>query len=369
MTELNFATSDAEAADRAAKFLKADPFPSIPLALLSSAEIDDYVRATALLYPFDSRSLKPASYGVHVGGEFIRWDDEGRRIDEVVKRGSSCVLPANSVCFIQLEPYFRVPNYLALRAGLRITHLHRGLSTGSAPLVDPGFSGKLLIPLYNLTSTDYNLDTNQPLVWLEFIKTTFGFRPTEAEASAKRYFVGLPAAKLNLTADAYLRKANAGNPIRSSLPAAVTDARTSAQQAASWVRNLALGVLAGIVVTVLGLAVALFTYLGQVHALSQNAQAASEAVNGRLDSLYKDLRELDHQLSEKAIAVEQKTGDILDRRFEFVRSDLDKRLGSAETEYRGSVDTMKTTADSQENRLNALTAEVERLRGIVEKKR
>src|SRR5687768_13060934 len=182
MTELNFTTSDAEAAERAAKFLKSDPFPSIPLSLLSSAEIDDYVRVTALLYPFDSRSLKSASYGVHVGGEFIRWDGEGRRIDQVVKRGSSCVLPANSVSYIQLEPYFRVPYYLALRASLRITHLHRGLITGSAPLIDPGFSGKLLVPLYNLTATDYDLNTNEPLVGLEFTKTTFGFKPTENEA-------------------------------------------------------------------------------------------------------------------------------------------------------------------------------------------
>ena len=83
MTELNFATSDAEAAERAARFLASDPFPSIPLALLSAAEIDDYARLTGLLYPFDSRSLKSASYEVHIGGEFIRWDGEGRRVDAV----------------------------------------------------------------------------------------------------------------------------------------------------------------------------------------------------------------------------------------------------------------------------------------------
>ncbi len=68
MTELNFAISDAEAAEKAAKFLTADPFPSVPLSLLSAAEIDDYARVTGLIYPFDSRSLKSASYEIHMAG-------------------------------------------------------------------------------------------------------------------------------------------------------------------------------------------------------------------------------------------------------------------------------------------------------------
>jgi deoxycytidine triphosphate deaminase len=369
MAELNFATSDAEAAERAAKFLKSDPFPSIPMSLLSSAEIDDYARATSLLYPFDSRGLKTASYEVHIGGEFTYWNGEGRRIDQAVTKGSPCVFPANSVSFIQLEPYFRVPYYLALRYNLRTTHLHRGLLLGSGPLVDPGFSGKVLVPIHNLTATDYDLDTNEALVWVEFAKTSFGHKPTESEASAKRYFVGFPPTKLNLSADAYLRKANAGNPIRSSIPTAMAEARSSAREAASWARNLALGALAGIAITVLGLAIALFTYLGQVHALTQNAQAAVEGVNSRIDNIAKDIGQIDRKLAESSLSVEGRIGDDFEKRLELVKADLDKRLGSVETEYTSGVNAMKTTAESHEERLGVIQAELLRLRGIVEKKK
>jgi deoxycytidine triphosphate deaminase len=369
MTELNFATSDAEAAERAARFLASDPFPSVPLSLLSAAEIDDYARLTGLLYPFDSRSLKSASYEVHVGGEFIRWNEEGRRVDEVLTRGSRCILPANSLCFIQLEPYFRVPYYIALRLSLQTMHIHRGLLLGTGPLVDPGFSGRVLIPVHNLTATDYDLDTTRALVWVEFTKTTFGFRPAETEASAKRYFPGFPPAKLNLSADAYLRKANSGNPISTLIPAAVAEAQSSAQKAASWTRNLAIGALAGIVITVLGLATALYGYFDALHTLVQNAQINSEAVNSRIETLAKDIGQLDRQLLESASAMERRVGDDMNRRLDVIKGEMEQRFGLVETDYRTTVSAMKNRTENQENRLGVLEAEIKGVREKVDKKR
>jgi|RhiMetdeSRZDD1v2_1073273.scaffolds.fasta_scaffold58089_2 deoxycytidine triphosphate deaminase len=369
MTELNFAISDAEAAEKAAKFLTADPFPSVPLALLSAAEIDDYARVTGLIYPFDSRSLKSASYEIHMGGEFIRWDGEGRRISETLSRGSRCIVPAHSLCFAQLEPYFRVPYYIAVHLSLRATHIHRGLLMGTGPMVDPGFSGRLLVPLHNPTAVDYDLDTTQALVWAEFTKTTFGFRPAEKEASAKRYFPGFPPAKLNLSADAYLRKANSGNPIRNALPVAVADAQLTARKSALWARSLALGALAGIVLAVLGFATLLYFYLGSLNNLVQSAQTNAQAVNARMDTLAKDLGQIDRRLMDTSNAVEQRVGNELNKRFDVINVDMDKRLGSMETDYRNTVTSMKAWTDSQESRLGVLEAEVKGVREQVDKKK
>ena len=369
MTELNFAISDAEAAEKAAKFLTTDPFPSIPLSLLSAAEIDDYARMAGLLYPFDSRALKSASYEIHAGGEFIRWDGEGRRISETLTRGSRCIIPAQSLCFVQLEPYFRLPYYMAVRLSLRTTQIHRGLLMGTGPMVDPGFSGRVLIPLHNPTAVDYDLDTTQALVWAEFTKTTFGFRPAEKEASAKRYFPGFPPAKLNLSADAYLRKANSGSPIRNALPAAVADASSSARTSATWARSLAIGALAGIVVAVLGFGTLLYTSFGSLNTLVQSAQLNAQAVNGRMDALAKEIGQLDRKLVEASLNVEQRVGDELNKKFDVINVNMDKRLGSMETDYRNTVSTVKAWTDTQSNRLGVLEAEVKGVRERVEKKK
>jgi len=191
----SFPSDDDDAARRAAMLAHRDPFPSVPCSLLSSAAIHDYVRLTGMLHPYYPTALKSASYEAHITGRFIWWDEHDRKHDNEIGRGDPCVLPANSITFVQAEPLFRLPDYIAVRFNLRITHVHRGLLLGTGPLVDPGFEGKLLIPLHNLTSSKYDLDTKEALIWIEFTKTTYGGVPTEPDADTQRNFVRFPSSK------------------------------------------------------------------------------------------------------------------------------------------------------------------------------
>ena len=225
-----FADSDDEAKSRAEIFKKKDPFPSVQQALLSSSNISDYVRVTAMLHPFYPESLKSASYEAHPAGKFIMWDADGTRIESDVQRGEKITLLANSISFIQVEPHFRLPDYIALRFNLRITHVHRGILLGTGPLVDPGFRGSLLIPLHNLTSSDYTIDTDDALIWVEFTKTTFSATPGREEAVAPPHS-DFPPTKWDLTPDQYLYKANLGNPIRSSIGGVIESAKNEAERA------------------------------------------------------------------------------------------------------------------------------------------
>jgi deoxycytidine triphosphate deaminase len=234
-----FADTDEEARDRAIICESDDPLRSIPCGLLSSAEIDDYVRNTGMIFPYDRKALKSASYEMHLGGQFIHWDEHWQKRVEVIDRKKTryVILPANSITFVQVEPYFRLPNYIAIRFNLRITHVHRGLLLGTGPLVDPGFHGKLLIPLHNLTAFEYYLDTDKALIWVEFTKTTFGFWPGEAVASKERHFVPFPREKRDLSPDEYLFKARGGQPIVSSIPHAIESAQKAARDATEAVRR------------------------------------------------------------------------------------------------------------------------------------
>lgn len=365
MTQLDFVTSESEAAARAAKFLNIDPFQSIPPSLLSSAEIHDYVRVTSLIHPFSSTALRSSSYDAHIGGELIYWDSKGNRVSTEVKRGSRCVLPANSLSFVQVEPYFRVPNYLSLHFSLRMQHMHRGLLLGTAPPIEPGFSGKLLLPLHNLTASDYDIDTTQPLISIEFTKTSFGAKPAESGASPSRHFVAFPPTELNISPEVYLRKANAGNPIRSTIPAEIATAKRSAREAALLARTLAVGVSAGVVLAVLGLAIALNGYAGQVQAMYQNSQVS----NARMDALVSEISAIGEKLSETSQAVERRIGDDLEARLKLLKEDVDKKAGLLEAEFRTSSSVARSTLDGQAGKLNLLDSEIQRLRGLVEKKK
>ncbi|KRA42033.1 hypothetical protein ASD80_09920 [Devosia sp. Root635] len=82
------------------------------------------------------------------------------------------VIPKNSIVFVECDLDFRLPEFIALRFNLQIKHVHRGLLLGTGPLVDPGYWGKLCIPLHNLTDEDYLIKKSEGSIWLEFTKTT-----------------------------------------------------------------------------------------------------------------------------------------------------------------------------------------------------
>ncbi|MCI0557148.1 MAG: hypothetical protein MN733_01535, partial [Nitrososphaera sp.] len=237
----DMAQTDEEAQKRFEKARQVDPFPEIPPALLNSADVYDYVRLASILHPFDLSKLKSASYEAGIKGRCIWWDDKGRRLSiNVGVDAQEFILTANSIAFVQVEPIFRLPDYIALRFNLKITHVHRGILLGTGPLVDPGFVGRLLIPLHNLTTNHYRFKAGDGLIWIEFTKTS---RPPNQEAgmgqakqalSRRGKYVRFPENKKNLDPEQYLEKAGGNNPIRSSIPEAVRESTEASERSAQY---------------------------------------------------------------------------------------------------------------------------------------
>src|SRR5205809_514104 len=118
------AQDDAEAEARFQGAQRVDPFPDIPPSLLNSADITDYVRVTGMIAPFHLDKLKSASYEAAIAGRCMWWD-ERREWKEVrlEKPGDKFVLQANSISFVQVEPKFRLPDFIVLRFNLKIKHV------------------------------------------------------------------------------------------------------------------------------------------------------------------------------------------------------------------------------------------------------
>ena len=304
--QYSFAKSHDEAEQRADKFKDKDPFPSIPRALLSSAEIHDYVQVTGMLYPFHDESLNAASYEAHLGERFIMWDGAGNYKDRTMEKGKPCTLPANSITFLQVEPKFRLPNYIALRFNLRITHVHRGLLLGTGPLIDPGFRGELLIPVHNLTSSDYDIDTEKALIWIESTKTTFCIKPREEEPTKPRQFLEFPKDKRYLRPAVYLFKANRKEAIRSSIPLAIykssedaraaqecaTVANESAKKAESTIRFIGISATVAIVVALAAILFQVWTVIQNTYSLTTPIVQQSAARDERVKSFETQLNRL-----------------------------------------------------------------------------
>lgn len=197
-----------------------DPFPEIKPALLNSADI--YLYATygeprsRLFQPFDSERLKPASYEIlFEGARCYSWSKEDSRLTEqVLSTSTQLRIPSNTIVFVCPEVKFVIPPYLALRFNFAIRWVHRGLLLGTGPLVDPGFQGKLLIPVHNLTDEDVIVNATDGFIWIEVTKTS-PIPPLVDRRAA--FYVPFNPDKKDVSVAEYFFRANKGNPIRSSI--------------------------------------------------------------------------------------------------------------------------------------------------------
>ena len=150
-----------------------DPFPDIPHALLAADDIKKYVFETGAIAPFDPSKeggrLKKASYEGRIGKAAYEYDEKTELVRIPI---DPLTVKANSIVFVETDLDFRLPEFMAVRFNLQIRHVHRGLLLGTGPIVDPGYWGKLCIPLHNLTDEDYRIPHEEGLIWIEFTKTS-----------------------------------------------------------------------------------------------------------------------------------------------------------------------------------------------------
>ena len=225
--------TDKEAGERFKKYREEDPFPNIYPSLLNSADIDDYVKATGMICPYYSpRLLKSASYEAQIGDKAVYWNEKGEKCEVDLSDGKSVTIEPNSLIFLTTKQKFRLPDYIAIRFNLRITNVHRGLLLGTGPLVDPGFEGRLVIPLHNFTTNPYSFRVGERFIWIEFTKISPNSRwaknQDDVEPRKGEYKKFRPPIDSDI--NHYLDEASPQLPIRSAIPEALTQARDHANQ-------------------------------------------------------------------------------------------------------------------------------------------
>lgn len=289
-----------------------DTDSEIKPSLLSAEDIDLYVKKTGLIGPYyegggKKGRLKKAAYEGRIGTIAYRFNEQGELID--CPLNGRLKVPKNSIVFVECDLDFRLPEFIALRFNLQIKHVHRGLLLGTGPLVDPGYWGKLCIPLHNLTDEDYEINLDDGLIWVEFTKTTS--RLEEGQEPKGRP----PLDKEFWNIKDFIEKAqgdvdDAGRktPIRSSIGGVVYDALASsqsaavsageAQKAAARTRNI--GLLAGSV-TLITVSIGLYQLWAQFVSVidNQNGQirAHISTLEGNLTNSRLEIQELHNHRS------------------------------------------------------------------------
>jgi deoxycytidine triphosphate deaminase len=236
---LPYATSDSEAEEKYFSTRSQDPFLNIPPALLNSADIASYVAATGMIFPFYPDKLKTASYPIAAHGRYLTVDKDGKRQTGELMHGETLILRRNSILFLNVEPYFRLPDYIALRHNLKIGNIYKGLLVGTGPLVDPGFVGRLALPLHNLTNQDYPILGGEGIIWVEFTKLSPNVNWTKREEDSRSGKYPPYNAELtkNRTVADYITQATGGGILPASSMQEAIDTASKARRTATKVQK------------------------------------------------------------------------------------------------------------------------------------
>jgi deoxycytidine triphosphate deaminase len=294
--QVNYAAGDDDAAVRFHTWRERDPYPGIPAALLNSADIVDYVAQTGMIYPFYPERLKPASYEVALLGRYLYVDGDGTRRSGEIRMGQKFILKKNSIAFVSVEPYFRLPDYIALRHNLKISNVYKGLLVGTGPLVDPGFVGRLSLPLHNLTNQDYEFQGGDGIIWIEFTKLS----PNRAWSGARRVadrkgaYTPFPIAKTELQeVGDYVHKAVGPGEVPSSSIAGVAKRARRAERTANRTQvNLRRAGLIGAIVGAITILIAAFAIVIPAVQLQQQTNTDLRAQQTQIANLQQEVKSL-----------------------------------------------------------------------------
>jgi len=152
-------------------------------AVLVKEEIRDYStkRTPSLIQPLDEEQLKPASYHLSVGG-CCRIMGDDRILTETDRY---LRIPPFGVAIVSTFEVLNIPNFLIARWNLRVQRVYDGLIWTGSLQVDPGYSGHLFCPIFNLSTKTVTLEYREPVFTIDFVRTTRETEPRKVERKTR----------------------------------------------------------------------------------------------------------------------------------------------------------------------------------------
>jgi len=134
--------------------------------ILTDGQIREAVKSGEIcIEPFEERLVQPASYDFRVGRQGATTSK--KVITDIEKEGYLLLEPGDFTVITVFERVKLSPQHVA-RFGLRSKYAREGLIATTGPQIDPGFEGRLILGLTNLTPKQIILAFKEELVTLEF---------------------------------------------------------------------------------------------------------------------------------------------------------------------------------------------------------
>lgn len=143
------------------------------MAVLSRELIERLVKAEVLkIEPFYKDGIQPASYDLRLGKTIlvtpIKRGEEGRPVDLDKEEGKKYMIRPGEFVAALTEENLSLPNDICGRFGVKSYFARKGLIAFGGIQLDPGWTGRVAISLFNVGPEDIELKLGEPVFTVEF---------------------------------------------------------------------------------------------------------------------------------------------------------------------------------------------------------
>ena len=135
------------------------------MILVDRAIVEAHENDQITIDPFEQQQLQPASYDLRVGPEVVT--SSSREKIDLTQKGFVELAPSDFAIVLTHES-ISLDNQHTARFGLRSKWARKGLVATTGPQIDPGFRGRLVVGLTNLTSKKISLSHKDDFLTVEF---------------------------------------------------------------------------------------------------------------------------------------------------------------------------------------------------------
>jgi len=124
-----------------------------------------YKAGDIFIDPFKESQIQPATYDLRVGEQGATTST--KKLINIREQGYLLLRPGDFAIITVLEK-LRLSSQYVGRFGLRSKYTRKGLSATTGPQIDPGYEGRLILGLTNLTPKSASLPYKDDIVSVEF---------------------------------------------------------------------------------------------------------------------------------------------------------------------------------------------------------
>jgi dCTP deaminase len=134
--------------------------------ILNNKQIEEaYRKGDIIINPYDEKQVQAATYDFRVGAQGAT--TSSKKLIDIKSNGFILLQPGDFGVINVMEELKLGPQYVG-RFGLRSKYARKGLIATTGPQIDPGYHGKLILGVTNLTPRPISIPYKDDFVSVEF---------------------------------------------------------------------------------------------------------------------------------------------------------------------------------------------------------